>query len=83
MNGKVRLSLTKQREIESMTNTTILSLLGVAGGVSHQLNTVGVKLPSTRQEWGSFIFSVIVAVIGILAQGGKSSKEVRRERNGS
>jgi len=67
-----------------MTNTTILSLLGVAGGVSHQLNTVGVKFPSTRQEWGSFIFSVILAVIGILAQGFKTQSEIRKEvRDGS
>ncbi len=66
-----------------MTNTSILSLLGLAGGTMYQLNTVGVKFPSNRQEWGSFIFSVIVAIIGILAQGAKGTEERKRERNGS
>ncbi len=44
------------------------TLAGLAGGLLIYLTGIGGKLPETRQEWGTFVLGLVIAILGVVAK---------------
>jgi hypothetical protein len=54
--------------MSTMARNWWTTVLGFITGVVMYLNTSGVKLPSTKQEWGNFVLAALVAGLGYVAK---------------
>lgn len=58
-----------------MNSTNVLSVLGTVAGLTQYSASIGIQLPSSKQDWLNFALAVLLAIIGILAKGVSSNEK--------
>lgn len=54
--------------LKTMTANWWTTVVGVLAGVAYYVQSTGFKMPSTKQEWWTFLFGALLAVLGIASK---------------
>lgn len=55
-------------QLVAMSQNWWTTIVGLAGALVIYLTGVGTKFPETRAEWNTFVYGLIVAILGFVAK---------------